>query len=56
MGGGWQESINNHRTMMAGNNKQQECAANDEGSNKEGEGGMGNGDSDEGDGQQRGQG
>jgi hypothetical protein len=35
-------------TMMAGNDKQQECAADDGGSNKEGEGSKGVGDGYEG--------
>ncbi len=42
MGGGSQESINNHRTMTAGDDEQCEHAADVEGSNKEDEGGKGN--------------
>jgi hypothetical protein len=53
VGNSWQESINNHTTTMAGSNKQQECAADDEGSNKDGKGGKGVGDGNEGGGQQR---
>jgi hypothetical protein len=41
-GSGWQESVDNHMTMMASNDKQQEHAADDEGSNKEGKGSKGN--------------
>ncbi len=52
--GGCQKSINNHTTMTAGNNKQQERAADDEGSNKEGKGDKGDGDYNEGGVQQRG--
>jgi hypothetical protein len=44
VGGGWQESVDNHTTMMAGNHERRERAADDEGSNKEGEGGKGDGD------------
>jgi hypothetical protein len=48
-GSGWQESIDNHLTTTAGSdNKQQECAAEDVGSNKEGQGGKDNGDGNEG--------
>ncbi len=43
VGGGWQESIGDHTTMMAGNDKQPERAADVEGSNNEGEGGNGDG-------------
>jgi hypothetical protein len=43
VGSGWQESIEDHMTMTAGNDKRQERAADDEGSNKEGKGGKGNG-------------
>jgi hypothetical protein len=55
-GGGWQESDNIHTTTMVGNDKQQERAADDKGSNKEGKGGKGYGDCNEGGGQQRRQG
>jgi hypothetical protein len=41
VGGGWQESVDNHMTMMVGNDKQLEHAADDEGSNKEGKEGKG---------------
>jgi hypothetical protein len=54
VGGGWQESIDNHTTMMVGDDKQLEYAADDEGSNKEGKGGKGDGDYNEGGAQQRG--
>ncbi len=42
-GSGWQESIDNHTTTMAGDNKWWEYATDDEGkdSNKEGKGGKG---------------
>jgi hypothetical protein len=53
-GGGWQESVDDHMATTAGDNKPQERAVDDEGNNKEGEGGKGNGDGDEGAGQQRG--
>ncbi len=43
MGSGWQESIEDHTTMTAGDNKQQEHAVDDEGRDKEGMGGKGNG-------------
>ncbi len=43
MGGGWQESINDHTTTTAGDDKQRDHAADVEGSNKEGEGGKGYG-------------
>ncbi len=52
----WKESVDNHTTTMAGNNKKWEGAADDEGSNKEGRDSKGDGDGDEGGGQQRGQG
>jgi hypothetical protein len=42
VGGGWRESIDNHRTMMAGNEEGRECAVDVEGS-KEGKGGKGDG-------------
>jgi hypothetical protein len=48
VGGGWQESVDNHRTTTAGKDERQERAADDEGSNKEGEGGKGDGDYNEG--------
>jgi hypothetical protein len=54
--GGWRVSIKDHMTTMVGKDKQQECVAVDEGSNKEGESSKGDGDGDEGGGQQRGQG
>jgi hypothetical protein len=49
-GGGWRESINqgDRMTTMVGNNKQQECVADDDGSNKKGKGGKGDGDGNEG--------
>jgi hypothetical protein len=43
VGVGWQESVNNHRTMTEGDDEQQERAADVEGSNKEGKGSKGNG-------------
>ncbi len=43
MGGGWQESNVNHRTMTAGINQRCEHAADVEGSNKEGKVVMGSG-------------
>ncbi len=52
MGSGWQESINDHTTTMAGDDKQRECVADDEGSNKEGKGGKGDCDYNEGGAQQ----
>ncbi len=42
MGGGWQESIDNHTTMTAGNDEQLERVPDVEGSNKEGKGSKGN--------------
>jgi hypothetical protein len=54
VGGGWRKSINDHRTMTAGNDKQREPAVDDEGSNKEGKGGKGDGDYNESGLQQRG--
>jgi hypothetical protein len=54
--GGWRVSIKDHTTTMVSKDEQQECAAVDEGSNKEGESSKGDGDGDEGGGQQRGQG
>jgi hypothetical protein len=56
VGSGWQESTGNHTTTTACSNEQQECAANDEGGDKEGEGDKGNVDGNEGVRQQRGQG
>ncbi len=47
-GGGWQQSIDNHMIMTAGNDKGQEGAVDDEGNYKEGKGGKGNGDGNEG--------
>jgi hypothetical protein len=44
VGGGWQESIDDHTTTTAGNDKRRERAVDDEGSNKEGKGGKGDGD------------
>jgi hypothetical protein len=55
-GSGWQESIDNHMTMMAGNGKQQERTCNDQGNDKDGKGGKGDDDNNEGAGQQGGQG
>jgi hypothetical protein len=52
-GGVWQESIDDHLTMTAGNDKGREHAADDDGSNKEGKGGKGNGDCNNGDRRQR---
>jgi hypothetical protein len=46
----------NHTTTRVGDNERRECAADDDGSNKEGKGGQGNGDGNEGGGQQREQG
>jgi hypothetical protein len=54
VGGGWQESVNDHTTTTAGNNKGQEHVADDEGSDKEDKGGKGDGDYNEGGAQQRG--
>jgi hypothetical protein len=49
VGGGWQESVDNHTTMMGGGHKRLEhAAADDEGSNKEGKVGKGDGDYNEG--------
>ncbi len=48
MGGGWGKSVDDHMTTTAGNDKQQERVADDEGSDKEGEGGKGDGDYNEG--------
>ncbi len=45
-GGGWQESVDDHLTMTAGNDKQLELVADDDGSDKEGEGGKGDSDGD----------
>jgi hypothetical protein len=53
-GGGWQESVNDHRTTMAGNDKLQECVVDYEGCDKKGKGGKGDGDYNEGGTQQRG--
>ncbi len=39
MGGGCQESVDNNKTTMTGNNKKHKRAADEEGSDKEGEGG-----------------
>ncbi len=50
-GGGWPESVDDHSTMTAGKDEQQEHAADYDGSNKEGEGDKGNGDGNEGGGQ-----
>jgi hypothetical protein len=52
-GGGWQERVKDHMTTMVGNKGQQVRAADDEGINKEGNGGKGNCDGDEGGGQKR---
>jgi hypothetical protein len=43
VGGGWQESVDNHTTTKAGDDEQCEHAADVEGSNREGKGGKGNG-------------
>jgi hypothetical protein len=56
VGGGWQESLDDHMTMTLGNYNQQEHAADDEGSDKEGKGSKDNGDGNEGGGLQRGHG
>ncbi len=48
MGGGWQEIVDNYRTMAVGNDKQHECVVDDEGRDKEGKGSKGNGYSNEG--------
>ncbi len=48
MGGGWQESVDDHRTTMAGNYDQREHVVDDEGRDKEGEGGKDDGDYNEG--------
>jgi hypothetical protein len=53
-GSGRQESIDDHTAMTAGNDKQQEHAADDDGSNEEGKGGKGDNDGNEGGGQQTG--
>ncbi len=52
MGGGWQESVDNHTTMTAGDGEGRERACDDEGNNKYGEGSKGDGEHDEGAGQQ----
>jgi hypothetical protein len=54
VGNGWQESVADHRTTTAGDNKQQERVADDEGSDEEGKGGKGDGDNNEGGTRQRG--
>ncbi len=43
MGGDWEENVDDHTTTMAGGNKQQERAADDEVGSKEGNVGKGNG-------------
>jgi hypothetical protein len=43
VGGGWQESVDNHTSTTAGKDKQRERAVNVEGSNKEAKGGKSNG-------------
>ncbi len=53
-GGGWQESVDDHTATMVGNDKQRERARDDEGNDKDCEGGKGNGDNKEGAGQQGG--
>jgi hypothetical protein len=56
--GGWwlarERRQGNHTTMTVGDNKQRECAVDDDCSDEEGEGRQGNGDGNEGGGQQRG--
>jgi hypothetical protein len=48
MGSGWQKSIDNHTTTTVGKDKQCERAADDEGSDKEGQGSKGDSDYNEG--------
>jgi hypothetical protein len=43
VGGGWKESVDDHTTMAAGNDGQNEHAADVEGNNEEGKGGKGDG-------------
>jgi hypothetical protein len=43
VGGGWQESVDDHTTTVAGEEEQCEHAADVEGSDKEGKGGKGDG-------------
>jgi hypothetical protein len=51
VGTGWQESANDHTTTMAGKDKQQKHAVDDEGRKEEGKGGKEDGDGNEDDGQ-----
>jgi hypothetical protein len=53
-GSGWQESVDNHTATMVGNNERRERARDDEGNDKDCEGGKGDGDNEEGTGQQGG--
>ena len=47
-GGGWQESVNDHTATTVGNDKRRERVRNDEGNDKDCEGGKGDGDNEEG--------
>ncbi len=53
-GGGWRESVDDHTATMVGNDEQQERVRDDEGNDKDCEGGKGDGDNEEGAGQQGG--
>ena len=47
-GGGWQESVDNHTATTVGDNERRERAGDDEGNDKDCEGGKGDGDNKEG--------
>ncbi len=53
-GGGWRESIDDHTATIVGDDKRREHAGDDEGNDKDCEGGKGDGDNKESAGQQGG--
>jgi hypothetical protein len=55
-GGGWQESVEDHTATTVGDGERQECAHDDEGDDKDGEGGKSDGNNKEDAGQQGGRG
>jgi hypothetical protein len=54
VGGGWQESVNNHTATTVGDDERRVRACDDEGNNEDCEGSKGDGDNEEGAGQQLG--
>jgi hypothetical protein len=56
VGGGWRESVDDHTATTVGDDERREHARDDEGNNKDCEGGKDDGDNEEGAGQQGGRG